>query len=117
MIVQNQYSFPNPFQEKTIAANSKAVVWEMNRINGTAFIKKVGITLPNSNCKFQFLVDGQSVEEGDITHQIGQINQPENYDPPLVARKKIQFIGINDGATEEKFEVVCHGFIIRDEKW
>jgi len=104
------FPFPNSFESKVIAAGSQGIVWEFRiPAEGRGFISDIALNIPNSDCKIRFQVDGENVEEGDITYQIGKINHPSHYDPPIVVQRNIRFIGINNGATDETFEILCRG--------
>lgn len=104
------FNLPKSFHTLSVPGNTKIVMYKFRiPAGGVGFITNVGMTIPNSNCKITFLIDGDSVEEGSFTYQPGKINEPLKFDPPLTVRRDFMFIAINDGSSTETFEVVCHG--------
>ncbi len=102
--------FPNSHQRVSIGAGQSLIVWEfLIPAGGAAFVESVAIIIPDSNTYYKWRMDGDDVEEGTIDYQIGKINEPKMFNPPLVAKKKIQFIGYNDSSSDQTFEVLCDG--------
>lgn len=108
--MRRAFKFPQAFRGVLVPAGSVVKVFEfLVPAGGVAFVERVGMTLPSSSCSFDWLVDGGRVEEGLIQYQIGSINLPREFNPPIVAQRSVVFYAHNGGTTDETFEVVCDG--------
>lgn len=103
--------FPNAFQTKTIAAGGKETVY-LFRVpkSAVAFIEEVACVIPDADCYYKWDVDGEPVEEGNIGYAIGSIDKPKRYNPPIVFRNWVKFIGVNNSGSSQVFDVLCDGF-------
>ena len=109
--------FPNSFQSKTIAAGSSDTVYIFRVPKSAAgFIEEVACVIPNDDCYYKWDIDGEPVEEGRITYSIANINEPKKYEPKIVVKNWVRWIGVNGGATDETFEVLCDGVYCRGDE-
>ncbi len=106
------------FASQTIGAGSNAKLYELHVPRGhVAFITDFANTLQNSDCYMKWDIDGEPVTEANINYVIGAIDKPKKYAPPLVVKKKMIVYGYNDGATEEIFEVLADGYMLKEEDY
>jgi len=113
------YKTPFPagmkYQYATIPARSRGTVYRFTNwgMGFRAFIDQVGIgpdCLPWNLIHFIWLVDGGAVE--DFQYQISPVNSPKHYDPPLVAHRIIEWIGINNDVLPHTLEVLTDGQLV-----
>lgn len=75
----------------------------------TGFIRKVGINW-YTDCYYEWNVDGRLVEK--ILRSI-EMKEPDEYEPPIIAEKKIQFVFFNNGDEAITAGVLCSGELVR----
>lgn len=103
------------FASQTIAAGSNAKLYELLIPRGhIAFITDFANTLQNSDCYMRWDIDGAPTTEAKINYVIGAIDEPRKYNPPLRVTKKLIVYGYNDGSTDEVFEVLVDGYMLKE---
>jgi hypothetical protein len=107
-------TFIDPHQYKLVKAGESNIVYEFNIPKGyVAFIDQVANSwFPNT-----YLVWIVDWEEERINREIAPINQPKEYNPPILAKNFIRWVGYNNDTQDHVFEVLCNGFLIKVEKW
>ena len=108
--------FPNVLQSKTIAAGGRDTVYIFRVPKGdAAFIESVACVLPEENCFYKWDIDGEPVEEGNVDYSIASIDVPKRFDPPIVVKNWVRFIGVNNSSVSQRFDVLCDGFYSNGE--
>lgn len=97
----------------TIGPGQSGIVYDFSIPKGwVGFIERVG----NENfedCYYIWTVDGKQIG-GKIDYVLGHINAPLEYDPPIIVKRQILWVGYNDGQNTEVFEVLTDGIIFPD---
>lgn len=79
-----------------------------------AFIERIGFgpaTLPWDRVRFIWQIDGETVEE--FNWQLHLVNVPKQfYENPFVARRRIEWIGVNNDVNPHVFHVLCDGMLV-----
>ncbi len=103
-------------QLKTVRAGQSDIVWDFYVTGGyTAFIDQL-IAIRGDNqlgeggSYIDWYVDG--VREDRINREI-PLNNPKEFNPPLVANRRIHFRAVNPTSSDHIFEVVCDGQICK----
>ena len=113
MTPQLEYlNFPQPYATKTLAAGASGTVFEMIISGGyTGFIEDVWI-LWYTNTYLEWIVDGvPATGESRIEHDIGSLDSPKKYNPPIVARNFIKVIAHNNASSSKTFEILIDGVL------
>ncbi|KKL24077.1 hypothetical protein LCGC14_2418970 [marine sediment metagenome] len=106
-------TFPKPYQKKVISANSSGVVLSiLIPANMTGFISQVANNW-YSNTYFVFKVNGMPIEDR-IEREMAPVNIPMTYNPPIIARKKIEWIAFNNTSDDLEFEILCNGTMYKE---
>ena len=111
-------NFPQPYATKTLAAGSSATIFEMIISGGyTGFIEDVWI-LWRSDTWLEWIVDGvPATGESRIEHDIGSLDSPKKYNPPIIARNFIRVIAHNDASASKTFEVLIDGVLSKPKTY
>jgi hypothetical protein len=103
----------NPHQYKLVKSGKSDIVYEFIIPKGhIAFIDQIANSFfPNTY--FRFIVDW---EEEIVQREIAPINQPKEFNPPIVAKNFIRWIACNNDSEDHVFEVLCDGFLVKVEE-
>ena len=102
----------NIHQFITIGVSGRAKVWSFNVPPSTiGFITRMASNYFPST-KINIFVDGQNIEGVDIQRAIGDIQSPEEYDPPYVVINNIEVFVENGDVESHTFEFLIDGFLI-----
>jgi len=94
-----------------VNAGETKVVWEMPVTGGfIAFIRKVAFDW-YGDTYWEFIVDGIP-EKIEFTIPS---TDPERYDPPIIAYKRIKWIFHNTSTTDRTVGVLCDGELVREK--
>lgn len=100
--------FPQPYQKKTVNAGETKVIYELPITGGyVGFIDKLAIDW-YAHTYINFRVDGTTIEK--IERRISFASF-EVFDPPIIARKSIKFIVVNEDTEEHIMAVLCDGLL------
>ena len=107
-------AFPESYQYKEdVAPGERVLVYELLIGGGyTGFIDKMGINW-YADTFYDFIIDGRRQEK--IERSI-EMTQPDEYDPPFVAKKSIRFWFNNNSANTISPGVLCSGQLVRPAK-
>jgi len=102
------------YQWAQIPAGGRGVIYTFTNWgdNFRAFIDQVGIgpdDLPWDDIHFLWMIDLGPID--DFQYQIAPINEPKHFEPPFVARRIIEWIGVNNDVVPHVFEVLCDGVL------
>lgn len=101
--------FPDPYQYAVVPAGETKIVWEMPVSAGyVAFINQIACDW-FASCFWDFICDGVHRK---IEHEF-PVTEPNHFDPPIVARKRIKWIFHNEGAVDRTVGVLCDGELVR----
>jgi hypothetical protein len=106
----------NRYQFAVVPAGGRATVYLFTNWGQDfrAFIERVGVgpaQLPWNLVSIIWLIDGECVEE--FNWQLHTVNQPKQfYSHQFIARRRIEWIGINNDVVPHVFEVLCDGMLV-----
>ena len=114
------YKVPFPpgqkYQFVTIPAGQTATIYTFTNwgMDFRAFITKIGFgpnALPWNLVLFQFYDDGELVEQ--YNYQLASVRKPKQLDlEPIIAKKEIVWVGVNNDVLPHVFEVLCDGILV-----
>jgi len=114
------YKVPFPaglkYQFVTIPAGQTATIYTFTNWGQDfrAFIDKIGFgpdALPWNLVLFQFFVDGELVEQ--YNYQLAGVRKPKQIpSEPIIARREIVWVGINNDILPHVFQVLCDGLLV-----
>jgi len=108
-----QINFPRPYRHQEVATGESAIIWEMNVSGGyVGFIKTVFIRFFDDTY-LEFKVDGVHVEGSKIEHDLGSLDSPVKFDPPLVAHNTIRVVAFNNSSATIDFEAKITGILAK----
>ena len=113
--------FSNPHQTAEIGPGEHSTVYKKKiPHDSVAFINKVGNNIPIDGKVTYYIwqIGTERVGKKPIRRVIGEINDPYEYEPPILVEggKTIEWIGVNDDDEAHTFEVVCDGILYKREK-
>ena len=95
------------YQTLTIAAGERGRVYYFPITGGyTAFIRSVANAWA-ANTYYNWLVDGELIEK--VERAIAALNSPLEIKPPIIAKRSIEWYGVNESGASVVFEVVMEG--------
>lgn len=98
------------YQTKEVAPGESAVVWYY-RVGGgyKAFVRKIACNwYPDTY--YEFSIDGDLIEKVERTIEM---TEPDEYDPPFVAEKRIIWKFFNNSSNAITTGVLCSGDLAR----
>lgn len=100
------YKYTNP-----VAVGESKLVWRLRTGLYTGFITKMAVNWYPGTW-YDFKVDGRRYEK--IERSITMV-EPDEYDPPIIAAKKIEFYfhNVESPAGEVRPAVLCDGTLVR----
>lgn len=106
----NRVEFSKTHGFETVNPGENKVILEIKAPqNYYGFIEAVGNTF-YEGCFYVWIIDGQVKEH--IYREIGSINKPYRFDPPIMFKDHVKFIGVNLSNQTQVMEVVCEGYFI-----
>jgi hypothetical protein len=61
--------------------------------------------------EWDWMIDDARVEPNPIQRQLGLVNMPKRYDPPLLVKNKITVTAYNGAREDVELEWLCDGLI------
>lgn len=105
--------FPLVHTTLTLGPGQSGTVYDLRVPPGwVAFVERVA-NVYYEDTWYEFRVDGKQVG-GKIDYVLGHINDPLVYDPPILARKQVLWVGHNGGDETQVFEVLTDGIMFPD---
>ena len=105
-------TFINPHQIKRIEPGKSDIIYEFKIPKGyVAFIQQVGNTW-FLNTHLIWAVDWHILT---LERQIAPLNSPKEFNPPILAKDTIRWIGFNNDTIPHFFEVLCDGVLLKVE--
>lgn len=106
--------FYNPYQPETpfeIKPGASGVIYEFELPpEFVGFIYKLASAW-YANTYIDWEIDGNLIER--LKRKIGDIKDPEVFNPPIFVREKIKFTAYNDDSASHSFWVLCDGLLRR----
>jgi hypothetical protein len=110
-MVWTAYQFPVVHQRRDVAAGNRETVYQLTVPSGcTGFISAVANNYFDG-VKWYWYIDGAAVEPKAIERQLGLVNNPKRYDPPLVVKSVILVEAYNGASETASLEWMCDGNI------
>jgi len=106
-------SYQFPFIHKTVdvASGGSATVFDLDiPAGGVGFITAVGNNYFNG-VQWSWYIDDALVEPDPIERQLGFVNMPKKYEPPLVVKNNIRVTVYNGASETASLEWLCNGYI------
>lgn len=105
------YQFPVVHSTESLAIGESKTVYELSvPAGGVGFIYAVANNYFDG-VKWYWYVDDALVEPNPIERQLGLVNQPKKYDPPLVVKNAIRVEAFNGANEIADLEWMCDGYI------
>ena len=105
---------PFPFEPEIriqIPRNSNMTVTEQFvQKDYVAYLEYLCILIPRTNCAYTIYIDGGIFGHFQMVHQIGTVENPMKYEPPIEINSNIRIVGYNTDTVENHcFRVIMRG--------
>lgn len=105
------YLFPVVHATETLAIGETEVIYSLDiPAGGYGFIYAVANNYFDG-IKWYWRIDGALVEPNPIERQLGLVNAPKRFDPPLLVKSNIEVTAYNGTTEEANLEWLMDGFV------